>query len=215
MFFNKEHEKVKKNINEFLAAIDSSFELLTSAVEAHLSGANQETFKPFKTLVMNKESEADDLRRKIEQRLYKKSLLPELRKDILLTINHLDKLPDLAELIVKCIFQLNLKAPTFLIEQERELIQLGLSTVALVTQLTKSVFDRNENIEELTELIDQQESRGDQVESQMILALFKSELVSDFDKILLRENILKIGNILDLCQTISDHLVIISIKRQV
>ena len=116
---------------------------------------------------------------------------------------------------MKCIFQLNLKAPTFLIEQERELIRLGLSTVSLVTNLTKSVFDKNGDVEELTALIDQQESRGDLLESEMITTLFRSELVSDFDKILLREKILKIGEVLDLCQIISDHLTIISIKRQV
>ena len=215
MFFNKEHEKVKANINDFLDTILETYDLLLSASEQHLSGVGQTAFKPFQLSVMNKESEADDLRRKIEQRLYKKSLLPELRKDILLTINQLDKLPDQAEFIVKCIFQMNLKAPKFLIEQERELLNLGVSTVALVTRLTKEVFDQNGRVEELTNLIDQQESHGDLLESEMITSLFRSESVSDFDKILLREKILKIGKVLDLCQSISDYLTIISIKRQV
>lgn len=215
LFFYKEHEKVKRNIDEFLEAICDTYKLLTAAMAQHLLGVTQKEFSPFKILVMNKESEADDLRRKIEQRLYKKSLLPELRKDILLTINQLDKLPDQAELIVKCIFQLDLKVPNFLVEQERELTRLGVSTVNLVTRLTKLVFDKNGNVEELTSLIDEQESCGDLLESEMITLLFRSELVSNFDKILLREKILKIGKVLDLCQTISDHLTIISIKRQV
>lgn len=215
LFYRKEHEKVKKNISEFLDTIVATYDLLLSAVEAHLSGADQDAFKPFKTLVMEKESEADDLRRKIERLLYKKSLLPELRKDILLTINQLDRLPDLAETIVKSIFQLGLKLPDFLVKQERELLSLGLSTVNLVTRLTQEVFKENRNVEELVNLIDQQESLGDHLEDEMITALFRSDEVSGFDKILIREVILQIGNVLDLCQTSSDYLMVISIKRHV
>jgi predicted phosphate transport protein (TIGR00153 family) len=215
LFCHKEHAKVQQNIEAFLEAILDTYELLFIALEAHWSGVGQAEFDPFKSQVMHRESEADDLRRQIAQQLYKKSLLPELRKDILLTINQLDTLPDQAELIVKCISELDLRMPPFLLDQERELLSAGLITVSLVSRLTQHVFDKNGRVEEWIELIDQLESKGDLLESEMITSLFQAEEVRDSDKILLREKISKIGKVLDLCQTISDHLTIISIKRQV
>ncbi len=213
IFCSKQNKKIYENINLFLGTIKSTFDELLIACRYHLDG-DIDRFEETLNSVLSLESKADDLRRQIETKLYQRSLLPELRKDILLTVNRLDALPDQAELVVKTISTLSLAPVDFLRDDELELVQLCVDTVLLVIEMTEDVFNKNVGTKVLISQIDQNESRGDFLESKMIKALFNSSC-TDFQKILLREKIQTIGKILDLCQSVSDFISITSIKRKV
>ncbi len=213
IFCSKQNKKIQENINLFLETIEKTFDALKLACSYHLA-EDQEHFEGQMNAVLSLESKADDLRRQIETKLYRRSLLPELRKDILLTVNRLDALPDQAELVVKMISTLSLAPVDFLHDDELELVQLCVETVLLVIKMTNDVFNKNVETKSLISQIDKNESRGDFLECKMIKKLFNSSC-SDFQKILLREKIQTIGKILDLCQSVSDFISITSIKRKV
>jgi len=160
------------------------------------------------------ESDADDVRREIEIKMYAKSLLPESRQDLLEVIELIDRIPDKAETILNML----ITQRTALIEpiknDMKELLRLSVETARLVVETTRDCFGKMENIRDLARKIDDNESMGDKLERKMISLVFRQKLDMG-EKFEQKEFILQLGAICDLCERAKDKLVITSIKREV
>ena len=161
-----------------------------------------------------KESNADDLRRKIEQEMYAKSLLPESRRDLLEIIEQFDRIPNLVDSILNMLLTQNTLLMDTIKPDMNELIDLSKETVKNSIEATWDCFNNSGKMKELSRLIDNNESTGDALERKMIKTIFASDIDTG-EKIIQKEIVLEVGTICDLCERVKDKLVITSIKRSV
>ncbi len=161
------------------------------------------------------ESQADDLRRSIETELYAKALLPEFRADILRLLERMDKIPNTCESVVYMIDLQNIKLPKILISPIKELISVNVEAIDEVNELIHSLLKDPEKVKLYVGKIDKIESASDHRERRLIQQIFLSKSIKPFDKLLLRDLILEIGNISNHSESLSDLVTIINIKVKV
>ena len=94
------------------------------------------------------ESKADDSRRQIELFLYEKSLLPETRRDLLLMVETLDRIPNRADCIA--FMYLTQKTAIFpgIVDELRELMKLSIATFEVTAKATLDCFGKMSHIRE-------------------------------------------------------------------
>ncbi len=213
MFNFRKNQIVNEKIQQYLQVVKMTFVQFEKAMKSKL-GEGKESFEELKADVLRLESQADDIRRDVERELYQKSLLPELREDLLLIIDNLDELPDLAEDIVKMIFNLKIEIPADIRVPFLELLKLSVETVNVLEKMALDMMHKTEKIEEFTNLIDNNESAADKIQDKLIGLLFEDGL-NNCQQLVLRELVDKVGEICDLCQEVTDVLNLVAIKRQV
>ncbi len=212
MFTFRKNTIIKNKINQYLEIVSETSDLFRQAAIYHLQNGCDHDYKSQMEVVIKKESAADDLRREIEGELYRKSLLPEFREQILLAIDQLDEIPDKAEDIVKMIYNQNITVPENIRESMTELINLGSNTVELIVKAAQEAVGTTENIEEITRQIDHNESHGDSIDRTLIYDIFHQENI-DIQTLVLKDYITEVGSILDIAQDVADTMVLIAIKR--
>jgi uncharacterized protein len=214
MFIFKKNQKLLERLEEYLNVSQAAINEFVTAFKYVLKKGIDEHFEVLARQTHSIESNADDIRRKIEQEMYAKSLLPESRRDLLEIIEQLDRLPNRAESILNMF----LTQQTPLIDAIKpdmiELVALSSETVVFTIEATRDCFYNTGKMKELSRLIDNNESIGDRLERKMITTIFSSDIDSG-DKLIQKEFVLELGAICDLCERVSDKLVITSIKRSI
>jgi predicted phosphate transport protein (TIGR00153 family) len=162
-----------------------------------------------------RESMADDLRRTIEHLLYSKALLPESRGDIMSFLESIDHVINRAETAVYILCNEGVELPPVLAEDFRSLLAKTMESTDILYRMARKAFVHSRDIVSLARDIDQKESECDHVERHIIRKIFRSDDLPDLQKILLRDLILKIGDISDQAQKVANQLHIMSIKRRV
>jgi len=206
---NKEiHDLLEKYLLLTLEELD---EFEKTFVKALKKGVN-ERVEALAERAHQAESDADDVRREIEIKMYEKSLLPESREDLLEVIELIDRIPDKAETILNMLITQRTVLIDPLKNDMKELLRLSVETVALVVEATRDCFGKAEKTRELARKIDDNESVGDKLERKMISNLFQQKMDTG-EKLEQKEFILQLGSICDLCERVKDKLVITSVKR--
>ena len=212
MFSFKHNRIIQEKINLYLKVVDETVILYQTAIKYYLKNSIDEEFDRQIHVVFKSESKADDLRREIEAELYSKSLLPELRHDILLIIDHIDKIPNKTESILRSIFCQDIRIPDELNHQLDELVDLSVDTCFMATKAVEKVLGKGEGFTELVEAIDKNETTADNLEEKVIYQIFHTKY-EPINKILFRDLFINISNLLDLSEVATDILTIIAIKR--
>jgi predicted phosphate transport protein (TIGR00153 family) len=160
------------------------------------------------------ESKADDIREEIKDMMYSKALLPESRGDIMGLLEAMDLIPGIYELLLHIIRTEKIVIPDFIVEDTKELIDVSTASCDLMIQQVKILFTRNKGVRSIVATIDQNESHCDHIERRIISRIFDSNL-EPFQKILLKELIVTMGDISDQVDRVSKRVNIISMKRTV
>ena len=214
MFIFKKNQMLLDRLEEYLKVAQEALDEFLEAFKYLMKNDIDEHFDVLARQTHSKESNADDLRRKIEQEMYAKSLLPESRRDLLEIIEQLDRLPNRAESILNMF----LTQQTILIDAIKpdmlELLDLSCTTVTYTIDATRDCFYMTGRMKELARLIDNNESIGDRLERKMIKTIFTSDIDAG-EKMIQKEFVLELGAICDLCERVKDKLVITSIKRSI
>ena len=214
MFIFKKNQILFERLEDYLKVNQETIDQFVEAMEYMMKEGIDEHFDLLARQTHTKESNADDIRRKIEQEMYAKSLLPESRRDLLEIIEQLDRLPNRAESILNMF----LTQKTKLLEQIKpdmvELINLSKETVKCTLEATIDCLNIKGKMKEYSRLIDNNESIGDRLERKMITTIFEANIDTG-EKLLQKEFVLQIGAICDLCERLKDKLVITSIKRSI
>ncbi len=214
MFAFKKNKDLLNKLDEFLTVANSTFEIFCEGLEYLINNSIDNHFELLVKKISKEESQADDIRRQIEQTMYQKSILPETRGNLLSIIELLDKIPNRSETILH-MFSIQQVELSDLIKSDMiELLNITKETFPKTIEATKDCFGKMANITELNRIVDNNESLGDGLERKMLKTIFASDMDTG-DKILQRELILLIGGICDLCESAMDSIVITSIKRQV
>jgi len=213
-FFLRKQKLIERYVFDYLNKWKVCLENFKNGMNVYLSEGLGEKFDFYVQQVYEMESQADDLRRKVEWEMYSKALLPESRGDILGFLETLDKIPNKAESLLNQIKLQRLTFPKELNPNLRRIVALSCEAIQLVYEAATNFISRKGDIHKLADAIDAKETECDHVEQDTISKIFTMD-IDKADKILLKEFIIELGNLTDRAEDVSDRLTILSVKGRV
>jgi len=213
-FFLRKQRLIEKDVFDYLYQWKKCLEDFKTGMEIYLDEGLGEKFNYYVQQVHKMESQADDLRRKIEWEMYSKALLPESRGDILGFLETMDKIPNKAESLLKQIKLQRLEFPKELNPNLQRIVALSCEAIQLVYEAATNLISRKGGIHKLADEIDVKETECDHAEQDTIEKIFTMD-IDKAEKILLKEFIIELGNLTDRAEDVSDRLTILSVKRRV
>ena len=212
MFAFKKNLKLMTMLDEYLNIASETINQFKTAIEYLLANELDEHFIMMAEKIHQSESNADDIRRRIELFLYEKSLMPETRRDMLLMVETIDRVPNRAERIIYMYVTQKTKVYPGIEKDLKELLNLSVETFDATVKATLDCFGKMSNVKESNRIVDNNESLGDHLERKMITTIFESDLDVG-EKMLQKEFVLEFGAICDLCESVLDRIVVCSVKR--
>jgi hypothetical protein len=214
MFGFRKNKQLYEKLDRYYSELNEVMDLFDEAFDYFLKHGPDDKFELMVNKLHQHESEGDDLRREIEIQMYSESLLPESRGDMLGLIESMDYVPGKAQSILWQIATQNIEMPDYLKMDMEELVSISRNTFFSVLTAVRDIMGKRRRVMELTQIIDNNESLCDDLERKMIRKIFQNDQPTA-DKILLKELVLELGEITDLCEKISDRITIFNVKRQV
>ena len=158
------------------------------------------------------ESDADNLRRKIEKRLYTETLIPESRGDVLGLLEACDKaLNKTAETL----HQFSVEVPFILPEVKNyylELTDISVSALEEMVAAVRSYFTDINQVRDHINKVQLYESESDKIAEKIKRIVFKSDIRLS-QKMHMRYFALHIESIADEAEDVCDRLSIAAVKR--
>jgi predicted phosphate transport protein (TIGR00153 family) len=213
-FLFKKEQKVQELIFKYLDNLKMTQEHFEKAMDCYFEFGLGENCDFLITQTHKFESRADDIRHEIIEMMYTKVLIPESRGDILRLLESIDLIPNHFEALLFMIQSQKLEVPDFITQDLRELMRISLECCDAVYKQVEALFKKTDDIKALVFTIDSCESRCDHIEREIVRRIFDSSLDS-FQKMQLKELIVRMGQISDQADSVSRGIYIISIKRRV
>jgi predicted phosphate transport protein (TIGR00153 family) len=186
-----------------------------AAVEEMLRNGFTEHFAVLVGKTSRSESTADDFRRMIEADMFEQSLLPETREDILDVLEMIDQIPSEAKKIIKLLHVQGVLPLVDIQPSIRELVLLSVESFSWVIGATRIALGMEPgDIRDIARRVKTNESLGDSLEYDMIRNVFLLPIHTG-DRLLQRDMIRQIGFLCNLCETASDRILILCIKRRI
>ena len=211
MFWKKE-KKVHRFMEAYMDEALNCLETFQECLAVLFEDSKSEKAKELVQQVDDAESRADDLCGKIEFKLYKKALLPEAREDILVLVEAIDRIPNLAEEVAYDIYLQRVKFPENLRAKFRQLTEMNVQCFRLLHKAVDAIFSDINAVFELTKDVDKLESEIDLIERELISQVFDIEERLSYQN-LLHRIIRGICDISDKTEDAADRLAIIATKK--
>jgi predicted phosphate transport protein (TIGR00153 family) len=214
-FLFKKQKQLTDLIQQYLDEISLSQGKFLDAMNQFLiSRECNKDFDFFVEETHKAESRCDDIKDKIGMLMFEKALIPEFRGDILELLGYLDEIPNQFDRILHAIQTQNLTIPEFIVGDYEDLISVSLQACQAMHEYIKCLFQKRTDLPQILYAIDHHESHGDYIERRIIVRIFKSD-IDPFQKILMRDLTLLVGDISDFALKICRFMNIIDIKRRV
>ena len=203
---------IEAEIDSFLNLASESGLIFVQGIDAYLS--NQiDTFGDHLTHIVETEKEADSLRRSIEDLLYRKTLIPESRGDVLELIERMDSVLGRFKGVM---FRIEIERPCIDPKFHNDLKNLINCVIQAVESVTLSLRAYFKDISQATDHIHKVafwETEADKAATRLQKAIFSDvELGLDL-KLQLRDLSRSIDKIADQAEDLADSLAIYVIKR--
>jgi uncharacterized protein len=215
MFSFKQANKTIELIDTFLNTIDKGALIFKEGVKNYLLGNRESFIDNLKTLSAL-ETDADIVRRKIENILYTQSLMPQLRGDIVRLLEELDSIIDMAK---RNLFQFDVEVPHIPTELNQDLIKLTeLSAAAIesVVPAARDYFRSPEKVKEKIHRVYLYEKEADKLADAIKRKVFQEmDNLRLSQKFHLRYFTLHIEMLSDASQRAADMLSVMAIKRTI
>ena len=101
-------KRLEIQIEKFLDKVTESTEIFSIAFKVYLAEGVDTQFEEFMNKIQATEREGDELRRQIETELYERTLIPDLRSDVIWLIENMDKLTNTCK---ANLFRLSIQQP--------------------------------------------------------------------------------------------------------
>jgi predicted phosphate transport protein (TIGR00153 family) len=203
---------IEKEIDEFLDQVSEAGLLCKNGMDTYLKG-NMEAFAQALTSIRNTEHKGDALRRSIEQDLYKKTLIPESRGDVMELLEDMDALLDR---FTGLIWQFEIERPDICSEFHEDFKELLLYSVESVEAAVRSCRSFFKDIHAVTDHIHKVifwEKESDKVTTRLQRAIFGRQDLRLSHKMHLRFFAKQVDRIADEAEDVADRLNIYVIKR--
>lgn len=203
---------IEKEIDDFLNQVSESGLLFIRGVETYFKGSS-ETFERLLQEIVDTEHHADNLRRSIEDHLYRRTLIPESRGDVLRTIETMDSLLGKFK---GAMWRLQIEQPEMPVQLIDEFLNLADAVVKSVEAVTLSVrayFRDINNVSENIHKVSFWEKEADKIATELQMKIFRDKELSRSKQLQLRDIIRHIEEISNQAEDVADSLAIYVIKR--
>ena len=156
-------KRLEIQIEEFLDKVTESTELFSIAFKVYLAEGVDTQFEEFMNKIQATEREGDELRRQIETELYERTLIPDLRSDVIWLIENMDKLTNTCK---ANLFRLSIQQPEIpdkLRAAYIELIDITIDCVNKVVFTARNFFEDHESVADLAREVALLETKADEV----------------------------------------------------
>lgn len=215
MFSFKQANKTIELTDDFLNTIDEGGLVFKEGVKNYLAGFREhflENLKQLSTL----ENKADSSRRQVENILYTKSLMPQLRGDVMRLLEVMDNIIDLAKM---SLFQFDVEVPHIPEALHTDLIKLTELSVASIESLipaARDYFRAPEQVKDKIHRVFFYEKEADKLADAIKRKVFQNmPELSLSQKFHLRYFTLHIESLSDAAQQAAEMLSIMAIKRTI
>ena len=207
-------KRLEIQIEEFLDKVTESTELFSIAFKVYLAEGVDTQFEEFMNKIQSTEREGDELRRQIETELYERTLIPDLRSDVIWLIENMDKLTNTCK---ANLFRLSIQQPEIpdkLRATYIELIDITIDCVDKVVFTARNFFEDHESVADLAREVALLETKADEVSSPLQRRIFDSDLDLS-QKMQLRYFVEHFDELANQSEDIADQLAISAIKRRI
>lgn len=200
-------------IDEFFTLIDQSSLVFLGGIRSYLKGDRDEFLRAMEK-AGEMEREADDLRRKVQEALYRKSLLPEFRGDVLHLMEKMDDLIDIAKENLMQFDVENPFIPAEIHEAFLELAKTSINGVEAVVLSARNFFRDPRSVNDLLHRVYFYEQEADRLSNALKRKVY-NELpgLNLSQKNHIRHFINQVEDLSDVSEGIADILAILAIKR--
>jgi len=209
----KSSSEIISQIEQFLTLVDDSSHVFVDGIRNYLN-ENHLEFVNAMQKADEMEGKADALRRSVEDSLYRHSLLPEFRGDIL---HLLEKLDDLIDIAKENLLQFDVESPDIPPEVHEDFINLANTSIKAVDAIILSVrtfFRDPRAVKDLLPKVYFYEEEADRVSNELKRSIYKEFPGLDLSrKSHIRYFIHQAENLSDVSEDIADIIAILAIKR--
>ena len=214
MHLFKRTREVEGWIDELLNTVSESALLVRESISLYLQSDAGERFRQRLEEMTSYETRANELRREVEQYLYRETLIPDARRDVL---QLLEALNDIIDRHTSVLWYFTIEKPDIpdaMKDDYRELSEMTAEAVEHLVLASRAYFRDPEAVNDHLHKVRYYESQADERVRQLHQRIFDTDL-SLANKIHLRFFAERIVWISDLAEDIADQLIIFSIKRSV
>ncbi len=213
MYIFRKNKALIELYKNYLDLCAETLVLFNDAIIHSFEKGLNEHFDVLAAKVHEKETCADEVRRKIECTMYEQSLLPESREDLLDIIERMDMIPNAADHLATLMTLQRIPILPVLRSDTLELLNISLETYKFTRDAALDCLMKMEKVKDLHLLIGNNERIGDNIEHKMIRTIFTQDIETG-EKNVQKDMINQIGDICNLCEHVMDRIVICSIKRK-
>jgi hypothetical protein len=209
----KSSSAVITQIEEFFNLIDQSGLVFAGGIKAYLRG-NRVDFVNAMDRAKEMEEKADDLRRTVQDALYRHSLMPDFRGDVLHLMELMDDLIDIAK---ENLIQFNVENPYIPPEIHEDFLELAHTSVKAVESIVLSArtFFRDPHaVKDLLHRVYFYEKEADRMSNRIKQTVYND--LPDLDlsqKNHIRHFVNQAEDLSDVSEKIADLLSVLAIKR--
>lgn len=212
MWLFKKNKLLLENITKCLDLCLKITDLFEKGLLSYIKNGPDAFFEKNLFEMIEIEKDTVKLMKKIESTLYKKSLLPESREDILNILEEIHAIVDqIKNTLIKIYYQ-NMKWPETLTEKTEEMIKENTRCVPLIKNMVRGYFLRKNDIKDLNNSVGAIERTVDLLLMETCKMLFENQKISLPLKVIHREIIHEICSVSDLCEKTAHLINIMHIK---
>lgn len=203
---------IEKQVDEFLDRVSEAGLLCKNGMDAYLK-ENMDAFEMSLASIRETEHQGDGLRRTIEQELYRKTLIPESRGDVMELLEDMDALLDR---FTGLIWQFEIEKPEICSEFHddfKELLQYSIEAVEADVLSCRAFFKDLHAVSNHLHKVSFWEKESDKVSTHLQKAIFARGDLRLSHRMQLRFFVKQVDRIADEAEDVADRLNIYVIKR--
>jgi predicted phosphate transport protein (TIGR00153 family) len=209
----KSSRVIENQIDEFLDTVAEGGLVYRTGVNAYLARATAD-FTTAIEEIRRLENRADRLSREVESHLYRHSLIPEHRGDVLGLLENTDNIIDTTKASLIQFSVENPNIPEDFAEGFRKLVEASYQAVDAVVVSTRAFFRDPEAVKDTLFKVHHYEKEADGISDTLKRAIFRSDLELA-RQTQLRYFALNVEKVSDKAEVVADRLAIYAIKRTI
>ncbi|MDY6915366.1 MAG: DUF47 family protein [Candidatus Cloacimonadota bacterium] len=212
--FSGKNIAMEADVENYLNRISDSSLIFVEGIKAYLSNKRVK-FEEYYQEIRKVESQADEIRRDIKQKLYTYMLIPESRGDVLGLLETLDDVVDMSEKVLE---QFSIEKPVIipeLIDYFWEITELSSKCVEQLVKAARAFFKEIKLVNEYVNKVHFYEHEVDKVEEKLKREAFQSDKIKHFSqKVNMRYFCEKIAKVSDIAEDVAERISVYAIKRR-
>jgi len=213
MYFRTKQKRIESKLAKYRDHASTCVQEMARSLERYLESEDLGRLEEDCVVIHRAESKADDIRREIEDMMYERALFPESRGDVLLMLELVEEVPNLADHTARDVVDASLAIPKELHAELRQLLDVSCRCVDDMFVATAKLFTDFTGANAMTGKVDVLESEADDLEHRLIRRVFSGPS-SDFEKILLRDLIRDISGLCDSSMKVADRIRVFVARRR-